>query len=165
CLVFAQWIEVGIGPSQRAILGIYRDGSLDVRDGFGQFAPLSVRNREHIQCVIVVRILIADETEMQDSFVVASTVERDRRRVQSLVDGLRSRFDGGDLAAADVQVQLYPLVELLLFGKLLQYCFESIRGTRVVMLLQAFKTAFVQCDSLEIRRSSSRRGRRSGHRR
>src|SRR5215472_16023188 len=55
-VVFAQRIEVGIGSREGAILGVYRDCALDVRNGLGELAALGVRNREHIQRVIVVRV-------------------------------------------------------------------------------------------------------------
>src|ERR1700746_1966619 len=60
-VVFAQRIEVRIGPREGAILRIYRDCTLDVCDGLGELAALRVRNGEHIQRVIVVRIFIPNE--------------------------------------------------------------------------------------------------------
>ena len=64
CFVFAQWIKVGIGAGEGAILGVYRYCALDVRDGLGELAALGVCNREHIQRVIVVGVFVAVQAQM-----------------------------------------------------------------------------------------------------
>ena len=48
-VVVAERLEVGIAAGEGAVLGIERDGTLEVRDGFGVLAPLGVRDGEHVE--------------------------------------------------------------------------------------------------------------------
>ena len=74
---------------QGAVLSIQRNGAFEVRDRFGMLVALRVSDREHVERVVVVGVLVANEAKVCDGFVVASAVERQRGRVQPLVNGLR----------------------------------------------------------------------------
>ena len=55
----------------------------------GELATLGVRNGEHVEGVIVVGVLVADQAQVRDGLVVASAVERQGRSVEALLDGVR----------------------------------------------------------------------------
>ena len=80
CLVPAKRLEVSIGPGKRPILRVERDGSFQMGHGFGQIAALGMGDGQHVQRVIVVGILVADQTELGNRLVVAPAVDRDRGR-------------------------------------------------------------------------------------
>ena len=89
---------------------------------FGMIATLGVCNCEHVQRVVVVGVLIADETQLGDRFVVLAAVYRQGRRVQTFFDRAGQRRLWCGVAFADVQVQADALVKfLLVFCNLLQW--------------------------------------------
>ena len=71
-LVVAQRFEIGIAPGERAVLGVQRDGALEVRDRLGMLAALGVGDGQHVEGVVVVRILVADQPQVRDRLVVAA---------------------------------------------------------------------------------------------
>ncbi len=97
---------------------------------------------------------------MRDRLVVLSTIDRERRRVEALVDRLRRRFALGGLTVTDVQVKPHALVQLFLLGVQPQHRFKQVGRLRVRMLLQRLESALVNRDRFEIRRPPLRRGRR-----
>ena len=98
--------------------GLIGDRALEVGDRLDVFAALGVGDGQHVERVIVVGVLVAHQTEVRQGLVVPAAVDRERRREQPLVDGLRRRFLAGRLALTDVQVQPDPLVQLLFLGVL-----------------------------------------------
>jgi hypothetical protein len=84
-----QRLEIRIVPCEGAVLRVERDGAFEMRDRLGVLVPLSVRDGEHVDGVVVVGVFVAHEAKMCDRLVVLSAVDGERRRVQALVDGLR----------------------------------------------------------------------------
>ena len=66
-LVVAQRLEVGVASGERAVLGVQRDRALEVRDRFGVLAALGVGDRQHVERVVVVGILVADQPQVRDA--------------------------------------------------------------------------------------------------
>ena len=92
--VVAQRLEVGIVARERTILRVERDGAFEMRDRFGVLVPLGVGDGEHVERVVVVGILVAHEAQVRERLVVRAAVDRERRRVEPLVDGLRRGSSG-----------------------------------------------------------------------
>ena len=105
--------------------GIERDGALEMRDRLGVLVPLSVRDGEHVDGVVVVRVFVAHEAKMGNRLVVLPAIDGERRRVQALVDGLRIRHSRGRLPLTDIQVEPNPFVQFLLFRILPQHRFQN----------------------------------------
>lgn len=82
-------LEIRISTRARAILRVDRDGSLQVGYRFGMFAALRVRNSQHVKRVVVVGVLVANESQMGNRFVVASAVDRECRGVEPFFNRLR----------------------------------------------------------------------------
>ena len=89
-----QRLEVGIGARQRAILRIQRDGPLQMGEGLRGLLALRVSDGEHIECMVVIRILVAYEPQVRDSLVVLPAVDGDGRRIEPFFNGLRCAFAG-----------------------------------------------------------------------
>src|SRR5262249_60784807 len=102
-----------------------------MRNRLGVLVPLSVRDGEHVDGVVVVRVFVADEAKMRDCLVVLSAVDGEGRRVQALVDGLRIWNSRCRLPLTDVEVEPNPLVKFLLFGILAEYGFQNGRRRTV----------------------------------
>ena len=66
--------------SPGAVFGVQRDRPLEVRQGFGVLAALRMRDREHVERVIVVRIFVADQPQVSDRLIVLAAVDRQRGR-------------------------------------------------------------------------------------
>jgi hypothetical protein len=128
-----------------------------MRNRFGVFATLSMSNGQHVQSVIVVRILVADKSEVRDRFVVSPPVQREGRRIEPLVDCLWSGIAGCFLPPADIEVKPDTLMELLLLGVKSQDRLEELNGCGVVMALDSFQASFIERNRLEITRPSRRR--------
>src|SRR5262245_66287717 len=90
--------------------------------------PLSVRDGEHVDGVVVVRVFVAHEAKMRDRLVVLSAVDGERRRIQALVDGLRIWNSRSGLSLTDVEVEPNPFVQFLLFGILAQHRLQNGRS-------------------------------------
>ena len=88
---------------------------------------------------------------MASSYLPA--VDRQRRRIQPLVDRLGSCFARRRLAAADDQVQAHALVELAFVGVLLEDAFQEIDRASVVVSLQGLEASFVQRNGLALNAS------------
>ncbi len=116
--------------------------------GFGVLIPLGVSDGEHVEGVIVVWILVANQPKMGNGLVVLATVDRERRRVQPLVHGLRRILALCGLTLADVQVQAHPLVKFFLVRILPEHRFKSVDRCAVVVPLQRLEAPFVQRHSL-----------------
>jgi hypothetical protein len=101
-----------------------------MRNGFGVLAALRVGDRQHVEGVVVVGIFVTDQPQVGNGFVVASAVDGQRGCVEPLVDGLRRGFTGFDQPLADVQVQPYALVQLLLLRVEPQDRLEQRNGRR-----------------------------------
>ena len=125
CLIVAQRLEVGIVARERAVFGVQRDGAFEVRDRFGVLAALRVRDGQHVNRVVVVRIFVADEAQVRDRLIVGAAVDGQRRGVEALVDRLRRVLALRGLTLADVQVQPHPLVQFLFFRMQAQHRLEQ----------------------------------------
>ena len=150
--------EVRIASGEGAVFRVERDRTLEVRDRFGVLAALGVRDREHVERVIVVGIFVAHEAQVHDRLIVLAAVDGERRRVEPFFDGLRRGLAGRDLAPADVEIQPHALVQLFFFRVLAQHRFEDVLGAAVIVMLERLEAAFVQRHRLEVGRSALRRG-------
>ena len=157
-------LEIGVALRERAVLGVERDCAFEVCDGFGRFAALGVRNRQHVQRVIVVGVFVANQPQVCEGLVVAPAVDSERRRIQTLFLRLRGGLLRLDLAVADVQVLPDAFVQLLFLGILTQDALECLGCPFEIMPLQCPHPALVKCDRLDVRhpvlRSPGRRLRR-----
>jgi hypothetical protein len=142
-VVGPEGIEIGIGAGQSAILGIQGYRAFHVRDGFSQLAALCVGDGEHVQRVVIVRILVSNETEVRDRFVVPAAVQRDRGSVKTLLDGLRDRLVVRRLFATDVQIQPDAFVQFLFIGILPEDRLESVGGAGIIVSLEMFEALLV----------------------
>jgi hypothetical protein len=104
-IVVAKRLEIRIVAGEGAIFRVQSDRTLEVRDGFSMLVTLGVRDGEHVDRVIVVGILVADEAQMRDRLVVLPAVDGERRRVEALVDGLRRGLLVRCLPLTDVEVE------------------------------------------------------------
>ena len=77
---------------------------------------LRVGHREHVDGVVVVGILVADQAQMRDRLIVLAAVDRQRGGVQPFFDRLRRRFAVRRLTLTDVQVEPYAFVQLCSSG-------------------------------------------------
>src|SRR5437667_7319283 len=127
-----------------------------MRNRLGVLVPLSMGYGEHVDGVIVVRVFVAHEAKMSDRLVVLSAVDRKRRRVQALVDGLRIWNSRCRLALADIEVEPNPFVQFLLFGILAQHRFQNGGSLTVIVSLERLDTALVQSHRFKVGRSSLR---------
>src|SRR5437867_465917 len=100
--------------------------------------------------MVVVGILIADEPEVGDRFVVAAAVNRQRGGIEPLFYRLWRRLTRRRLALADVQVETHSLVQLLFFGVLPEHRLEHLGGRPIVASLQHFDPAFVKGHGFEV---------------
>ena len=133
--VIVKRLEIGIVACQSTVFWVEGDGPLEVRHRFGVLVALGVRDRQHVDGVVVVRILISHEAKMGDGRVVLAAVDVEGGGVETLVDGLRSRPARCDLALADVEVEANAFVELFLFRVLAEDRFQDARGLRVIVTL------------------------------
>jgi hypothetical protein len=60
--VISQRIEVLVSAGKRAALRVQRDRTRQMCDGFKVLALLSVCDRQHVESVVVVGVLITDES-------------------------------------------------------------------------------------------------------
>src|SRR5262245_194733 len=127
----------------------------------GVLVPLSVRDGEHVDGVVVVRVFVADEAKMRDRLVVLSAVDGERRRVQALIDGLRIWNSRCRLPLTDVEVQTNPFVQFLLFGILAQHRFQNGGSLTVIVSLERLDTSLVQSHCFKVGRTSLRAWRAS----
>src|SRR5204862_6451253 len=77
-IVTAKGLEVGIGTREPAVFGIQRDRAFEMRNRFGRFTALRVRDGQHVESVIVIGIFVANESQVGDSLIVLATVDRKR---------------------------------------------------------------------------------------
>ena len=162
-VVAAKRLEIRVVPREAPILGIDGDGAFQVRDRFRVLAALGVRDGQHVERVIVVGILVANQVQVRDGFVVPATVDRQCRREQPFFDRLRpGRLRTRGLPLTDVQVEADALQELLFFRKLPEHRFEETRRRGVVVALKCIQPTFVDGDGFDIRRSPLGRSRRGG---
>jgi len=145
-------LEVRIVAGQRAILRVEGDSTLEVGDGFCVLVALRMGDRKHVDRMVVVRILVANQTQMRDRLIVLAAVDGQGRGIEALVDRLRRRFTLSCLALADVEVQAYAFVQFLFLGVLAKDRLEEICGLLVRMPLERFKSALINGDCLEIGR-------------
>ena len=161
-VVAGQRLEVGVAAGQRPVLRVERNGPLEMGDSLRQFAPLRVCDGNHVERVVVVRVLVAHQPQMGEGLVVAAAVDGQRRGVEPLVDGLRSRILRRRLPGADVQVEADAFVQFLLFRVEPQDRLEQRRGAPIVVFLDRSQPTFVQGDRLDVGGAPLGRGRGRG---
>jgi hypothetical protein len=144
-------------PGERPIFVVERDGAFEMGDGFGGFAALRVCDGEHVERVVVVRVFVAHQAEMGDCLVVAAAVDRERGCVEPFVDRLRRFLAGTRLPPANVEVEPDALVQFFLVGILAQDRLEQVGRPPVIVALEGFEAAFVQCDGVDLGRTTLRR--------
>jgi hypothetical protein len=116
-LVVVKRFKVGVATGKCPIFRIQRNCALEMCDRFDVLATLGVRNGQHIESVVVVRVLVADEPEMRDGFIIPPAVQCERRGVQAFLQGLRIGLGRRRVSLADIQVQPDPLMQLALIRK------------------------------------------------
>jgi hypothetical protein len=62
--IFVKRLEIRIAARQRTVLRVERNRAFQMRYRFGMLASLGVRDSEHVERMIVVGILIANQTQM-----------------------------------------------------------------------------------------------------
>ncbi len=130
-------------------------------DGFGGLIPLGVGDGEHVERVIVVRILIPDKPKMSNGLIVLTAIDGESGRVQALVDRLRRILALCGLPLADVQIQPNSFVQFFFVGILPEHGLERVDRRAIVVPLQRLKAPLVQSYGFEIGRSTLWR-RRAG---
>ena len=133
----------------RPVLRVERDRTLQMRDGFSRLATLCVRDGKHVEGVIVVRVFVSHQPQVNDGFIMAPAVDGERGGIQAFTQRLGSSFSRCRLTGADVQIQADPLVQLLLLRVQLEYRLEKLHCGGVV-LLNGRQTPLVKGDRLEI---------------
>jgi hypothetical protein len=145
-----QGLEIRVVAGESPILRVQRDRSFQVGNGFRVLVALGMGDGKHVQGVIVVWVLVANEAEMDNGLIVLAAVDGERCRVEAFVDRLRRILPLRGLALTDVQIQAHPLVQFLLIRVLSEHGFQSIDGGPVVMPLQRLESAFVKRNGFEI---------------
>jgi len=158
-IVIAEGLEIGIVAGERPIFRVQCNRALQVSDRFCMLVPLGMGDSEHVEGVVVIGILIADQAEMGDGLIVLTTIDRERCRVQALVDGLRRCFSLRRLSLTDIEIQPNPLVQFLFFGVLPENGFEQADGFGVGVPLKCLEPSLIDSDGLEIGRTPLRRSR------
>ena len=87
-LVVVQRLEIRVSSGYRPILWVQSDGAFQVCDGLDDFATLCMCNGEHVEGMIVVWVFVPNKTQMCDGFVVATTVQSQRRCVEPFTQTL-----------------------------------------------------------------------------
>jgi hypothetical protein len=154
-----QRLKIRVVAGESPILWIERDGAFEVRDGFGVLVPLCMGDRQHVEGVIVVGILVANQAKVCNRLVVLAAVDGERGRVQTLGHSLRRIFTLGSLSLADIQVEADPLEKLLLVRVLPEHALERVYRRAIVMTLKRVESPLVKGDRLEVGRSPLRTGR------
>ena len=149
-VVVAERFQIRVIPGQRAIFGVQGDRTLQMGHRFRMLVALRVSHGQHVNRVVVVRILVADQAEVGNRLIVLAGVDGQRCRVEAFVDRLRRRFLLSGLALADVQVEPYPLVEFLFLGVLPKHRFEQRRCLRIGVLLESLESTLVEGNRFEI---------------
>ena len=83
---------------------------------------------------------------------MGTRVERQRRRVDTLLHGLRTWRRRAGFALADLEVQARPLMQLPLVGVLLQHPAECLLGRAKLTALQRLEPPLVEGDGLDVAR-------------
>jgi hypothetical protein len=128
-----------------------------VRYGLGVLVPLGMGDGKHVERVIVVGILVANQAQVRDGLVVLAAVDCERGGVQTFGHGLRRVFALRSLSLADIQVETDALVKLLLVRVLPEHTLECVYRRAIVMTLKGFEPTLVKRDRLEVGRSPLRR--------
>jgi hypothetical protein len=149
-LVVVKRFKVGVSAGKCPIFRIQRNCALEMRDRFDMLPTLSMCNGEHVQSVVVVRVLVADEPEMRNGFIVPTAVQCQRRGVQPLLKGLRIGPGRRGVPLADVQVQPDPLMELTLIRERCEEVLEQLEGAAIIVTLERFETLLINRDSLGV---------------
>jgi hypothetical protein len=149
-LVVVKRFKVGVATGKCPIFRIQRNCSLEMRDRLDMFSALSVCDGEHVQSVVVVRILVADEPEMRNGFIVPTAVQCKRRGVQPLLQGLRIGLGRRGVPLADVQIQPDPFMELALIWEGCEETLEQLERAAIIVTLERFETLLIDRDGLGI---------------
>jgi hypothetical protein len=118
-----------------------------------------VRDREHVERVVRVRIFVTHQTEVHKSFVVSPAIDRQRRGVETLLDGLRCVLPPGGLTLTDVEIEADSFVELFLFRVQSQDRFQELSRILIVVTLERLDTSLVDSDGFKIGRTPAMRCR------
>lgn len=114
-----------------------------MRDGLEWFVPLGVRDRQHIERVIVVRVLISNEPKVPEGLIVSPTVDRKCGGIQPFLDRPRGVFRRGGLPCAHLQVKASTFDQLPFLGKSTHDSLEELDGINVGAALERFDPALV----------------------
>ena len=144
-------IEIRVLPGDRSVLWIQRHGPVQVGNRFSRFLPLRMRDGEHVECVIVIRVFVAYESQLRERLVVPAAVDRQGCCVEAFLDRHRYSLLRRRVSLADVQIEPHPLVQFLLFRVEAEDRIQLINGHPVVVSLQGFQTPFVKGDRFEVR--------------
>jgi hypothetical protein len=74
-IVISQRLQIRIVPRERAIFGVQRDRSFEMRDRLRVLVALSVGDGKHVDGVVVIGIFVANEAEMCDRLIVLAAVD------------------------------------------------------------------------------------------
>ncbi len=135
----------------RAVLRIQCHGAVQVGNRFSRFLPLRMGDGEHVECVIVVRVFVAHESQVRNGLIVLAAVDRQGCCVETFLDRHRHRLLRRRVSLADVQIEPDPLVQFLLFWVEAEHRIQLINGRPVVVPLQGFQTPLVKRDRFEVR--------------
>ncbi len=112
-----------------------------------------MNNREHIECLIVVRVLLSGTFEVTRRFGQSTSVDGQRGSVETVFESLRHLPPRGLLALAHLQVQTNPLVEFLLLGVGRQNGLEYFGRLTIFLSLEGEERLLVAGDCFQVSRS------------
>lgn len=125
-----------------------------MRQSLGMITALRMRDSQHVQSVVVVRVFVAYEAQVSNCVVVAAFVDRQRGGIQTLVDRLGRGSLGRGLAATNVQVEPHAFVELLLLREAAQHRFEELLGFFIAMALDGLNALLVDRYGFDVGRAA-----------
>ena len=151
--VVAQGFQVRIRAGEGPVFGIERDGAFEVRDRFGVLVTLRVCNGEHVDGVVVVRVLVPHETQMSNGLIVMTAINRQRGSIEAFFERLRCALLRRHLPLADVQIEANAFQKLLFLWKLNEDRFEQLGCPPVIVALECLQASLIDRDGFEVGRS------------
>jgi hypothetical protein len=130
-----------------------------VGDRFCVLIALGVRHGQHVDGVVVIRVLVTDQAQMRDRLVVLPSVDREGRCVKAFVDRLWSGLALRGLSLTNIEVEPHAFVQLAFFRVLPQDRFQQVGRLLIGVALERLQSTLVKRDRLEIRGAALGRGR------